>query len=211
MGESGKVWTKSRIAIELSKLEDFSSHDIGLEQYSTPSELAAEIIWDAHMKGDILGKTVLDAACGPGYFGIGALLLGAKKVVFLDLSKEAVSIAKRNYNRICESYGKVLADFVVLDISKFSSKVDTVVMNPPFGTKVKNADKLFLEKAFVVGKVIYSIHKITSKKFISSISSDFGFKVDYLVERDFKIGRTAKFHKKPTYVVKVGVWRLTKG
>ena len=54
--------TKSRLAIELSELKVFESAKLKLEQYPTDSEIAADILWNAFMHGDIEGKTIADLA-----------------------------------------------------------------------------------------------------------------------------------------------------
>ena len=45
--------SKSRLAIILSKLEQFKEPDDELEQYVMDSEVAAEILWHAYLCGDI--------------------------------------------------------------------------------------------------------------------------------------------------------------
>jgi len=94
---------KKELALILSKLKDFESYDVELEQYSTPSEISAEVLWTACLNADIENKVILDAACGPGYFGIGALLLGAKKVYFVDIDEKILKIVKENINNIKKS------------------------------------------------------------------------------------------------------------
>ncbi len=207
---AGKVRSKSELAIILSKFEDFAEQKIELEQYSTPSEIAAAILWDAKMRGDIDGKTVLDAASGPGYFGIGALLLGARKAFLVDINKDAIEISKRNYTAVAGNFEIGEAVFVNKSIEEFNEAVDVVVENPPFGTKKKHIDKVFLEKAFQSAPVVYTIHKITSKKFIEAICDDFRYEIKMLVEFDFPLKATQEFHKKKRYAVKAGLWKLAR-
>lgn len=216
----GKL-SKSGLGIVLSELKDFENHSLELEQYSTPSEIAADMLWNAYMNGDIDGKIVLDAACGPGYLGIGALLLGAKKVFFVDKSEKAIEILKKNIEFIDGKYDLDVngrSKIVVNDIKDFDKgvdgftdgKIDTVLQNPPFGTKEKHIDKLFLEKAFSLSNVIYSFHKTTTKGFVQSITKDFGFNVSHSWQYDFAIKATQEFHEKKKYVVDVTVFRLVK-
>ena len=74
---------KKELSILLSKLIEQENLKIDLEQYQTESELAGEILWKAFLNNDIKNKIIADFGCGNGIFGIGALLLGAKKVYFL--------------------------------------------------------------------------------------------------------------------------------
>ncbi len=208
-----KITSKSQLAIILSKLQDFRETNVKLEQYSTPSEIAAAVLWDAYMNGDIEGKTVLDAACGPGFFGIGALMLGAKKVYFVDIDKEAIEITSSNLKASGISRGFELLN---IDISDFENRadagnrVDVILQNPPFGTKTKHIDKLFLEVAFNSADVVYSMHKKETKKFVERISEDHGFEITHYREYDFALKNTMKFHKKKVVHVMVGCWRFEK-
>ena len=189
------------LAVKLSKLEKFENVKANLEQYATDSETAASLLWIAFMNGDIEGKVVADFGCGNGILGIGALMLGAKKVYFVDVDKEAINLAKKN-----NSFDG--ASFENLDISKFNKKVESVVMNPPFGVQEEHAVRVFLEKATAISNNIYSIHKIESKNFIRSFMKDAGFEIERVEEIKLILGKTMKFHKKEKYVVEVGIWVL---
>ena len=167
--------SKKELAIILSKLKDFDFPDTKLEQYSTPSEIAADILWEAYMNGDIHNKIILDAACGPGIFGLGALLLGAKKVYFVDLDKKILKTAKENLKEINKNYDVRNSIFKQQDIINFKTKVNTVIQNPPFGVQKEHADKTFLKKAMEVCDKIYSIHKIESEGFIRTLSRENNF------------------------------------
>ena len=87
---------KKSLAIFLSKLKKQESVSASLEQYPTDSDSAAHILWHAYMSGDIEDKVVADFGCGNGIFGIGALILGAKKVYFVDIDKNSIEVAKKN-------------------------------------------------------------------------------------------------------------------
>ena len=204
--------TKSKLAIILSRLNDFNESILKLEQYSTPSEIAADICWKAFMAGDVENKIILDAACGPGYFGIACLLLGAKKVYFVDIDEKAIDILKSNLNLIQLKNKRIEKRYSIIksDISEFNEKVDVVIQNPPFGTKQKHADKIFLENAFKVSKTIYSMHKIESEKFIKAIAKDHNFEITGYWEYDLLLKKTQKFHKKKKHYIKVGCWKLKK-
>ena len=95
-----------------------------------------------------------------------------------------------------------------LDVLKFNEKVDTVVMNPPFGVQEEHADRNFLVKAMEISNSIYSIHKIESKNFVEKLSQDNEFKVLGIEEKTLILKKTMKFHKSEKYPVKVGVWIL---
>ncbi len=83
-------------------------------------------------------------------------------------------------------------------------------MNPPFGTKIKNADREFLLKAFDIGNKIYSLHKITSIRFIEKIARDNGFKILDIIRFRLPLRRSYLFHRKKVKNVDVGLWILEK-
>ena len=180
-----------------------------LEQYITPSNIAAELLWTAHMDGNITGKIVLDLGCGTGIFSFGAALLGAKAVIGYDIDEKALEIAEENRKKISKTgIDMIHITFIKKDISEIDQKCDTVIMNPPFGVQRENADRIFLSKAFEISKTIYSIHKIESKLFLEKFARDNGFKSILIKEDEIPLGATMSFHKKRKYPIKVGLWKF---
>ena len=171
----GGIGSKKGLEVLLSRLEGFEEPKVRVEQYSTDASIAAEVLWQAYMKGDI-GKVSVDLGCGTGILGIGLLVLGAGKVYFVDADQKVIDGARENLAKVKSGYtlsGEVV--FRCVDINDFEGVVDLVVQNPPFGTKVRHMDKVFLKKAFEVGKVVYSFHKSETKKFVESFSRDNNF------------------------------------
>lgn len=196
---------KKNLEIKLSGLKSKVSRKIELEQYQSSASLVGLVLWKAFLNGDITGKTVIDLGCGNGVFGIGALLLGAVKAVFVDVDTSAIEIVRENVNLF--GFGSK-SEFFCVDIKDFcySSKIDTVVMNPPFGVHLRKADKVFLEKAFAFSSSIYSLHKIESGDFISKISAEHGFKVLEIVPIKMKVLKGYSFHKLGCKTVEIGLW-----
>ena len=91
-----RISSKSQLAIILSKLEVFSDPKVKAEQYVTDSEAAASALWNANLLGDIEGKVIADLGCGTGNLGIGAMLLGARRILLIDSDEGALKIAKNN-------------------------------------------------------------------------------------------------------------------
>jgi len=194
--------TKSGLAIELSKLKTFENPKAGAEQYATDSENAAEVLWFAYMKGDISGKTIADFGAGTGILGIGAILLGAKKVFFIENDEDAIKVCRQN------AAGYENAEFFVSDIKDFNKKADAVIQNPPFGTRVKHADAEFLKKAFETADVVYSFHKLETKEFIERFAQKNGFAATNVFEFRMPLKATQKFHTKRIQRINVGCWRF---
>ncbi len=204
------MFTKKQLAIQLSRLSAFEIPKIQLEQYSTDPEIAATVLWDALMKGDIAGKTVADFGCGTGIFGIGALLLGAQHVYFIEKDQDAVEILKKNLAYI--NNDNYYTNYTILNISvgEFQESVDTVLQNPPFGTKQVHADKEFLEKAFNCAKTVYSFHKTATALFVKAIACDFGFNIAETFLFLFPLQKTYSHHKKKAEKIEVACYRLVK-
>jgi len=206
--------TKSGLAILLSKLKRFEKPRVKEEQYETDSETAAAVLWQAYMNDDVKDKTVADLGCGTGILGLGAVLLKAKKVYMVEKDANAIGIAKENA-RFLEKENKIkIMDklvFINQDIKGLKLYADIIIQNPPFGVKQKHADKTFLEKAFNISDVVYSLHKIESAGFIEQLSRDFGFFVTNITDFEMPIKACFDFHRKRIHRIKIGCWRLQKG
>lgn len=213
-GREPKVGSKSGLAVILSQFEGFESPKRGLEQYETESEIAAEVLWNAFFSREIEGKVIADLGAGTGILGIGALLLGAKKVFLVEKDGDALNICKDNLNFIDEKFEEKFSDDVVLvkgDVSLFDERADIVIQNPPFGIRGrKHADRAFLEKAFQISNTVYSFHTIESKPLIEALSKDQGFRIGGYWEFNWPLKNTMKFHKKRIQYIKIGCWKLEK-
>lgn len=90
---------------------------------------------------------------------------------------------------------------------------DTVLMNPPFGTKPgnKGIDMVFLEtglKLVKVGGAVYSMHKSSTREHIQRKAQAWGCSFEVLAQMKFDIGKMYKFHKKKSVDVEVDLIRL---
>lgn len=216
--------SKSDLAIVLSKLKLFEKPSQYREQYTMDPETGASVLWFAFMRGDIKNKVVADLGAGTGLLGIGAFLLGAKRVFLVEIDEKAVDIIKENIEIINEfiknikiknkiiKNKKIINKIIIIndDIKNFNENVETVIQNPPFGVKKRHADKIFLKKAFEISEVVYSFHKIDSSNFIDNISKKNNFQITNILRFDLPIKQTMKYHKKRIYRFKVGCWRMEK-
>lgn len=200
---------KKHLAMILSKLRGFENPKAGFEQYRTPGNAAAEMLWLAHSMGDIEGKIMADLGAGTGVLGIGACLLGANKVYAVEKDTEALDIARENAKYLGL---EECMEFVEGDVSQFTIKVDTVVMNPPFGAQNPKADRQFLLKAFEVSDVVYSMHlaKDEVRRFIEAFVRDNGFNMTHRKTIDFEIPAQFFFHRKKLERIKVDIYRFEK-
>lgn len=202
--------SKGSLEVILSKLKVFDKPKVRLEQYAMDSKIGAEILWNASLSGEIEG-IVADLGCGTGILGIGALLLGAKKVFFVDIDKNALGIAKINLELIKSEFnmgGEAI--FVCKNVADFNNKVDLVLQNPPFGVKVRHSDRIFLKKAIELAPIVYSFHKLESKEFIGRFCEENGHKVNNIFKFDYPIKAEYEFHKKRIHRFRVGCWKIIK-
>eukprot|EP01106_Pelomyxa_sp_JSP_P008029 TRINITY_DN23027_c0_g1_i2.p1 TRINITY_DN23027_c0_g1~~TRINITY_DN23027_c0_g1_i2.p1 ORF type:complete len:243 (-),score=66.64 TRINITY_DN23027_c0_g1_i2:87-815(-) len=86
---------------------------------------------------------------------------------------------------------------------------DTVVMNPPFGTKgTRGADMAFVTAALRLAPVVYSLHKTATRRHVVERARQLGATADVLAQLRWDIGRTYKFHKKESVDVDVDFVRF---
>jgi putative methylase len=203
--------SKKGLAIILSKLELFLNADAKLEQYPTDSEIAADILWEASIRGDISEKTIVDLGCGTGILGLGASLLGAKKVIFVELDKNALEAAISNKRKLEEEYAiKTECVFLNEDAGSFNEHADLVIMNPPFGTKEKNQDQFFLKVAVAAAPVVYSIHKSSTRDFIEKFTSRNKYRINYSKNYAFPLKNTMNFHTRKIHRIEATLFRFEK-
>ena len=185
---------------------------IELEQYPTPPRLAAEVIFDAAtLRGDIEGKIIADLGCGCGILSIACLVMGAKEVHSFDCDPVSIEAAKRNLE-LLEFDEPPPIFFHECDVTKLEDvHVDTVVMNPPFGTRNKGVDMTFLQIAAKISTgAIYSFHKTSTRNHILTVAAPkFMLQGELEMEVDFDLKKLYKFHKKDIKAVQVDIYRFT--
>lgn len=151
--------SRKKLEMLIQDLSNPSSYNNDLEQYLTDPHVASMLIYQAYQNGDIEGKTVADLGCGNGVLAYGAAVMGAKLVYAIDADPEMTKICGIN----C---GGLQISIVNSDVTAFNTKVDTVLMNPPFGSVRKHADLPFIEAAASCASTIYAIHNIKTRDFI---------------------------------------------
>jgi len=189
---------KKDLEMALEKVPPFTDPVPSLEQYPTSATIAADIVFDAYSNGDIAGMKILDLGCGTGIFSIAAWMIGAGAVVGYDISENALSVA-RTY---AESIGASV-EYKQSDIQNVNEGADTVLMNPPFGSQKKNADRPFLDKAMECADRVYSIHMANTLDFLKEYSEEKGRRVVQYKVYKYSIPHTFSFHTKTKQAVDV--------
>jgi putative methylase len=184
---------QKELEIILQKVPTYERPNPYIEQYMTPANIAADIIFTAYGFGDIQDKKVIDLGCGTGIFSFGAKYVNAKEVIGIDIDEESIKIAKNYAEKNNEDI-----QFIIKDVKDLDIKCDTVIMNPPFGAQKSNrwADRRFIEKGFEIAKVIYSLHLTKTLDFIEKMILALEGEISYYKKYDFSIKHSFSFHSK---------------
>jgi putative methylase len=196
-----------QLEMTLQRLAGFSRPRAALEQYQTPAPLAARLLYQALMIGDIEGKKVCDLGCGTGILAIGAALLGAESVTGVDIDANALQVARENAALL-----DVDVTFLALDMREGGCReqigtCDTVIMNPPFGAQKAHADRPFIDCALSVAGVTYSIFNAGSIQFVTAYTAKKA-EITEKIGGAFPIKRTFAFHTKDIQEIEVEILRL---
>jgi predicted RNA methylase len=162
---------------------------------------------------DIEGKTVLDLGVGCGMLSIGSIMLGAGANIGIDIDTEALEQTRSNLDDVGAEC-KLIQGNVQELLAKNDEEIlhliaDTVVMNPPFGTKTKGADMDFLRfAARVAKKAIYTLHKTSTRDHVLRVGESLGLKGRVIAELEYDLPNTYKFHKKKNFAIQVDFIRF---
>jgi putative methylase len=213
------VRSKKELAIFLSQLSVFKKPKRYLEQYPSDSNVAASLLWHmALTQGDLEEKSIIDLGCGTGILGIGALVLGASFVEFIDVDPSIYTDLKNNISFAEDYFGvsfeakwsfsncNVLSCERNGDLKESSDKI--IVMNPPFGTKKKHIDKAFLEKAMLMAPRIYTMHKTSTKGFVESFCRSESLSIVWSEDHSFPIKNTMDGHKRKIQRIDVSIFYI---
>jgi putative methylase len=200
--------SRRTLARRLESVEDFDEPSAALEQYLTPSEIAAHVCHLAGLQGD-LDSLVIDLGTGTGMLAIGAALAGADRVVGIDVDAAALVRARKNATQFHEAaeVGWLCADATRPPLSATDT---TVLSNPPFGAQRGNrhADRDFLEVARALADVSYTIHNQGSQAFVESFADDAGATVTHAFRAPFPIENRFAFHTADVETVQAEVFRI---
>ncbi|MEZ0393629.1 MAG: DNA methylase [Desulfurococcaceae archaeon] len=196
---------KKQLELLLSKVPRAPRPRRELEQYETPADVASHVLWTAYMSGDVAGKDVVEPACGRGKFALGALALGASRVVCIDIDEDMVRSAADVCLSLLDPSACSRALFVVADaISLLLREHDTAIMNPPFGV-VKGSrglDLAMLSTYLAQAKSVYTLHK-ASEHFMEALLRKAAGIEAFVVERveklRFAIPMMFESHRRKVY------------
>ena len=206
-----KITRKKHLEMRIQSIPSHPKPKVELEQYSTPSVIASDLLWNALSLGDIENKDILDLGCGCGIFSIGSMLLGANSAVGIDIDEDSINLAGES----ADKFNIDNVEFIVSDICDLTNDLDvnTVFQNPPFGSQ-KRADKgidlKFVKKAQEFAPdVLYSFHMASTEEFLIDYYENLSFKITHIFRYSFPIPKIYDFHSKESQNVEVIVIRAT--
>lgn len=159
---------------------------------------------------DIENHSLIDLGIGTGMLSIASCLLNADHIFGFDCDPDALELCQSN---IKEFEFESNIDLIQADLRRIRLPVDlnriradTVIMNPPFGTKTfspdaENQDDLctigidmhFLQYARRLAQhSIYSLNKTTTRDHIYKKAKDWNMKMDVLAVLQFDIPKLEK-------------------
>jgi putative methylase len=191
------------LEIQLGKLKILETPKLGLEQYPVSPEVAAELLYMAGFEHRDLKGEIIDLGTGTGRLAIGASMMGSQKVVGADIDEGAIAIAREN----ALATG-VQVEWIVSDVAEVVGRYDTVVMNPPYGTRSPHLDVRFLERAFELAPVSYSIHKSSTREYLKGVIAKKNRRVDAVRSMSLNIPHLFSFHNKKWNNVEVDLYRI---
>lgn len=209
---------KKEIVSIIQNTATFSNPKIELEQYCIDAASAVDILFFAGLEfDDIKNRLIFDFGAGTGRLSIASAYFNATYVLSVDIDWSALKILNEN---ILSLDLKHIIFPICSDIDNFEISNSilprnlkiTTIMNPPFGVQKRAADRIFLEKAFKISDVVYSVHlaNVNVSKFISNYIKKFNWKIDYVYPFNMILERTFPFHSKKRKNINVEIYRFIK-
>jgi len=209
---------KKEIVSIIQNTATFTNPKIELEQYCIDASSAVDLIYFAGFEfDDIKNRLIFDFGAGTGRLSIASAYFKATYVLSIDIDWSALKILNEN---ILNLNLKHIIFPICSDIDNFEISNSilprnlkiTTIMNPPFGVQKKAADRMFLEKAFNISDVVYSVHlaNVSVSKFISKYIKKFNWKIDYVYPFNMILERSFPFHSKKRKNINVDIYRFIK-
>ncbi|UYP45674.1 Release factor glutamine methyltransferase [Candidatus Lokiarchaeum ossiferum] len=216
---------KSELINIIQGLKVFSNPKLKYEQYITDAISTADLMFHlTFTKGDLQNNIIVDLGCGSGNLTVAAAILGAKKIISVDIDSDAIKILKENLTTYDlqskveiiqadlqkESILPQIQNITKKDFLENSKAKIVVISNPPFGVRNKGVDVAFLKQALQFADVIYSIHLANTKTQVyleEKIPKLGGF----ILERStlyLTLKHTYKHHNKAQKSVQTDIYRI---
>lgn len=186
----------------------FPNPNFFLEQYST-SLAILEAYFDFY-PADSDG-TILDLGIGTGILSFLASKKGAKRIIGIDIDQKALQVARLNAQQLHITHLNLIHSAVeFFNFDCFANKVTGIIMNPPFGTKRKFLDFVFLKRAMKTKAWILTLHKnnTESDKKLMELCTINNYRIETKKNLTYNLPNTHKTHTLQWYPVKVTLYLL---
>ena len=199
----------------LEQVDVFEKPKVLLEQYPTRPHIAACMLHTIQATfDDIENKAVADLGCGCGVLSIGSVMLNAGSVTSIDIDPDALETFQENLEGFeMNNIDLIMADVTNPDaLESLHKKFDTVVMNPPFGTKHnKGIDMTFVKHGLQLARhAVYSLHKTSTREHVmKKAKEDWKVDVQVLAQLRYDLPATYKHHKKSSVDIEVDFVRFS--
>jgi predicted RNA methylase len=175
---------------------------------------------------DLEGKDVIDLGIGCGMLTVASGLFETSLNIGMDIDPDALQQTRMN----CEEF-ELDIDLIRANVDdliwtvpskhqpeklewehRIKLKADTIIMNPPFGTKTqKGIDLTFLKAASIMTEqTVYSLHKTSTREHVLKKALEWGLKGEVVAELQYDLPQTYKFHKKKSVNIQVDFLRFEK-
>ncbi|HYK93228.1 MAG TPA: methyltransferase [Thermoplasmata archaeon] len=198
---------RSELIRRLAAIPPFPIPRPEVEQVATPPEIAADLLFEAVRRDDLVGRHVLDLGCGTGIFAIGAALLGAEWVTGIEVDPVALGVA-----RAAAVAAGVTVEWRKGDVADTTVDADTVVMNPPFGAQRAHADRVFWDAALThARRAVYGFALTESRTFIARRAVARRARIEETQPVAWRLPRTFGHHRRRAVELAVDRWVLRIG
>jgi putative methylase len=187
----------------LEEISEFEEPKVTLEQYSLPNEIIAFILLIS--KNELFNRNIVDLGCGTGRLSLPMAKFFSKRVLGVDSDISVVIQMLKAMKRLKVRTDVLISPVEFIETDNWGRMFPITIMNPPFGTKRRGIDQVFLKKALIFSDVVLSIHKSSkaSRKLWKDIATSFNKKATILATFEFDIMRSFYFHKQEKHAVEV--------
>lgn len=127
-----------------------------------------------------------------------------------DVDPSAIELSVQNATdrNLLNRCNFILCDIKTIDTVR-PKKFDTVIMNPPFGTRDKGADLIFLKSAINLAcHAVYSLHKTSTRKKVLNTAQKWGTIPKVIAELRFNLPPSYSFHTQDSVDIQVDLIRF---
>ncbi|UCG90634.1 MAG: methyltransferase [Candidatus Heimdallarchaeota archaeon] len=211
----GINWTRdefylyNQILDYVNTINSFHKGKIKLEQYTLPAQLIAFIL--VYVEKDLKNQKIVEFGSGTGRISLPLLKFFSAHLLCVDVDSETMHGLKKRLKAEKLEAELLLSAIEFLETYSWKDSFKVTIMNPPFGTRRRGIDIVFLEKALIFSKKVISIHKSNqeSRKLIDRISRNYNKSCEILMTLEFPILPLYAFHKKKRHYVCVDVYRIS--